>query len=62
MLGTNSRAYTLSTDKLPRGRGHGEPVRLMIDLANDQDIVTLFIHKAGTKRLVASTDGRGFIV
>ncbi len=62
VFGTNGRAYTLSTDKLPRGRGHGEPVRLMIDLANDQDIVTLFIHKAGTKRLVASTDGRGFIV
>ncbi len=62
VFGTNGRAYTLGADKLPRGRGHGEPVRLMIDLANDQDIVTLFIYRAGIKRLVASTDGRGFIV
>lgn len=43
-------------------RGHGRPIRLMIDLANDEDIVTIFPHRAGEKLLVASTEGRGFIV
>ena len=62
LLGTNGRFYTLSVDKLPGGRGHGEPIRLMIDLGNDQDIVSLFVHKPGRKLLVASSDGRGFVV
>ncbi len=62
LFGTNGRFYTIGCDKLPRGRGHGEPVRLMVDLGNDQDIVSLFVHKPGRKLLIASTDGRGFIV
>ncbi len=62
MFATNGRFYTLGCDKLPRGRGHGEPVRLMIDLGNDQDIVALFVHQAERRLLVASTDGRGFVV
>jgi len=62
LFATNGRFYTIGCDKLPRGRGHGEPVRLMIDLGNDQDIVALFVHKQGRKLLVASSDGRGFIV
>ncbi len=61
LFGTNGRAYTISCDKLPRGRGHGEPVRLMIDLGNDQDIVTLFRYQGDRKFLVASSDGRGFV-
>ncbi len=62
VFGTNGKFYTLGVDKLPGGRGHGEPVRLMIDLGNEQDIVQLLIHKPGQKLLVASADGRGFIV
>jgi topoisomerase-4 subunit A len=62
LFATNGRAYTLAGDKLPSGRGHGEPVRLMIDLGNDQDIVALFVHKPGRKMLVAAHDGRGFVV
>ncbi len=62
LFGTNGRFYTIGCDKIQRGRGHGEPVRLMIDLGNDQDIVSLFVHKPDRKLLVASTDGRGFIV
>ena len=62
LFGTNGRFYTIGCDKLPRGRGHGEPVRLMVDLGNDQDIVSLFVHKPDRKLLIASTDGRGFIV
>ncbi|PHQ71693.1 MAG: DNA topoisomerase IV subunit A [Sneathiella sp.] len=62
LFATNGRFYTIGADNLPRGRGHGEPVRLMIDLGNDRDIVALFVHKPGRKLLIASSDGRGFIV
>ncbi len=62
VFATNGRFYTLAGDKLPGGRGHGEPVRLMIDLPNDQDIVALFVHRPGEKLVVASSDGRGFLV
>ncbi len=62
LFATNGRFYTIGCDKLPRGRGAGEPVRLMIDLGNDQDIVALFVHKPDRKLLIASNDGRGFIV
>ena len=59
---TNGKFYTLSADKLPAGRGFGEPMRLMIDLQNDADIVTLIKHDPKRKLLVAADDGRGFIV
>ena len=62
VFATNGRFYTIGADRLPGGRGFGEPVRLMVDLPNDQDIVNVFVHQAGRKLLVASGDGRGFIV
>ncbi|MEX2009246.1 MAG: DNA topoisomerase IV subunit A [Dongiaceae bacterium] len=62
VFGTNGRFYTLGADKLAGGRGHGEPLRLMIDLGNDQDVVALFVHRPGRRLLVASADGRGFLV
>ncbi len=61
LLSTDGRVFTLTCDKLPGGRGHGEPVRLMIDLPNEHDIVDLFIHQPGRKRLIASDAGRGFV-
>jgi len=62
LLGTNGRFYTLGCDKLPSGRGHGEPLRLMVDLDNDHDVAALFLYRPGRKLLVASSDGRGFLV
>ena len=62
MLGTNGRFYTLEGSKLPSGRGHGEPVRLFIDLEQDGDIVTMFPYQGGRKFIVASHQGRGFVV
>ncbi len=58
---TSGRAFTLGADRLPGGRGHGEPVRLMADLDAADEIVALFVHRPGAKCLVASSDGRGFI-
>ncbi len=57
----NGRFYTLGADKLPGGRGFGEPVRLMVDLDNDTEIVALLPARAEGKMLLAASDGRGFI-
>ncbi|MRU14710.1 DNA topoisomerase IV subunit A [Roseovarius sp. A21] len=62
VFGSNGRFYTLSAANLPGGRGMGEPVRLMVDLPNEVEIVDLFIHKPGRKLLVASSAGDGFVV
>ena len=57
----DGRVYTLAGDRLPGGRGFGEPVRLSIDLAGEVDIVALMVVRADTRLLVASSDGRGFL-
>ncbi|HXG77887.1 MAG TPA: DNA topoisomerase IV subunit A [Methyloceanibacter sp.] len=62
LFATNGRFYSLSADKLPGGRGHGEPFRLMIDIEETADAVELFAHQPGRKLLVASASGHGFIV
>ena len=61
LFGSNGRFYTLGGDRLPGGRGHGEPVRLMVDLPKDDDVIALMVYQPGKKLLVASSDGRGFI-
>jgi topoisomerase IV subunit A len=62
LFATNGRFYSLGADKLPGGRGHGEPFRLMIDIEEAGDAVELLVHEPGRKLLVASTTGHGFIV
>ena len=62
VFGSNGRFYTLAASNLPGGRGMGEPLRLMVDLPNEAQIVDLFLHDAGRKLLVASSAGDGFIV
>ena len=62
IFATNGRFYSIGADRLPGGRGHGEPLRLMFDLPNDHDIVALFVHQPDRKLLLASSDGRGFVV
>jgi topoisomerase-4 subunit A len=62
LFATNGRFYSLGADKLPGGRGHGEPFRLMIDIEEAGDAVELFVHQPGRKLLVAGTSGHGFIV
>jgi topoisomerase IV subunit A len=61
LFGDNGRAYTLAGDRLPGGRGFGEPVRLQIDLEPEAEIVNLLVVRPGMKLLLASSDGRGFI-
>ena len=61
LFAENGRFYTLGADKLPRGRGFGEPVSLMIDLPADVDIVRL-LRANGKKILVAASTGHGLVV
>jgi len=59
---TNGRFYTLGCDKLPGGRGHGEPLRVMMDLTNEHEFIKYLINDPERKLLVAASDGRGFVV
>ncbi len=59
---TGGKVFTIGADRLPGGRGHGEPVRIMVDMDNDQAIVTAFAHDPERKLLVASHAGNGFVV
>ena len=61
-FGSNGRFFTILAANLPGGRGMGEPLRLMIDLPNEAEIIDLFIYDPKIKRLVASTAGDGFVV
>ncbi len=60
-LATDGRVYTLDGDKLPGGRGAGEPIRLLADIAADADIVEILVAPASGRMLMASDDGRGFL-
>ena len=62
LLATNGRFYSLDVAKLPGGRGHGEPIRMFIDMEQDAAIVTVFVNTGGRKFLIASHEGQGFIV
>ena len=59
---TGGRFYTLAADKLPGGRGHGEPVKLMVDMDAADDVVAVMVHDPARKLLVVATDVRGFVV
>ena len=62
LFATNGKAFTLKADAIPRGRGDGQPVRLMLDLTNEDAVVTMFVHREGLRYLVAASDGKGFLV
>jgi topoisomerase IV subunit A len=62
VFATNGRFYTLEAAKLPGGRGHGEPIRLFIELEQEADVLTVFPFRGGRKFLVASRGGYGFVV
>ncbi len=62
LFATNGRAYTLKAADMPRGRGDGQPVRLLAEFGNDADVVALFVHAETGRYLVASSTGRGFVV
>lgn len=62
VLTTGGKFYTIGANSLPGGRGHGEPIRIIVDMENDQDIVTAFVHNPERKLLLSSHVGNGFLV
>ncbi|WP_407152148.1 DNA topoisomerase IV subunit A [Bradyrhizobium sp. ORS 86] len=62
LFATNGKFYSLDVAKLPGGRGHGEPIRMFIDLEQDAAIIALFVNKGERKFLIASSEGQGFVV
>jgi topoisomerase IV subunit A len=62
LFATDGRAFTLKPADLPRGRGDGQPVRLLADMTNEDDVSALFVLREGARYLVASQSGRGFVV
>jgi len=62
VFATNGRCYTIDAAKLPGGRGHGEPIRLFIELEQEADAISVFRYEGGRKFIVGSKQGRGFIV
>ena len=61
LFASNGRAHTLRAGDLPRGRGDGQPIRVLAELGDD-DVAALFVWQDGTRYLVASSAGRGFVV
>ena len=62
VFATNGKFYTLGADKLPGGRGNGEPIRLLVDMENDHSPIGMFVHNPERELIVASSDGYGFRV
>ena len=62
IFGADGRFYTLACDRLPTGRGFGEPLRLIIDLPQPFEPLSIHVHRPGGRLLVASAGGRGFLV
>ncbi len=62
LFSSSGKFFTLDAAKLPGGRGHGEPVRLMAELDAAEELVALFVHRPQGRLLVASSEGDGFIV
>ena len=62
LMSSDGRSFTMAADKLPGGRGHGEPIRLTIDLEDSVDIIAMFRFEPERKRVMASSTGYGFVV
>lgn len=62
VMSTGGKFFTIGANTLPGGRGHGEPIRILVDMENDQDILTAFVHNPQQKLLLASHQGNGFII
>ncbi len=62
LFASNGKIFTLGGDKLPGGRGNGEPVRLLVDMDASDEVISLLPFMPGGRMMVASSIGKGFIV
>lgn len=62
ILDNKGKFFTIAANDIPSGRGFGQPLRLMIDLANNDEVVAMFVYEPKTNYLIASDKGYGFVV
>jgi topoisomerase-4 subunit A len=62
IFASDGRFFTIPVDRLPPGRGHGEPLRLMCDFEEKSHVLAVFAHKPGRKLVLASKAGYGFVL
>ena len=62
LMASNGRCYTLRAGELPRGRGDGQAIRVMLDMTNQDEVTHVFVWSDAHRYLVASSGGRGFVV
>ena len=62
LFASDGRAFTLRAGDLPRGRGDGQPIRVMVELSNEEDLVALFVLRDTERHLVAASNGKGLLI
>ena len=62
LFASDGRVFSLRAGDLPRGRGDGQPIRVMIDMDNQDEVIAFFVWRDGVRYLVAGSSGRGFVV
>ncbi|OLL55263.1 DNA topoisomerase IV subunit A [Bartonella henselae] len=62
MISTGGKFFAIAANSLPGGRGHGEPIRILVDMDDEHDLLTAFVHHTQEKLLLVSSHGNGFIV
>lgn len=62
ILDNKGKFFSIAANDIPNGRGFGQPVRLMIDLANNDDVAAMFVYEPDARYLLASDKAYGFIV
>ena len=62
IFSSNGKFYTIDASQLPSGRGYGDPLKLLIDLQDDDKIISLYSFSQAGELVIASKFGYGFIV
>lgn len=62
LFDTNGKFFNMNASEIPSGRGFGQPIRLMVDIANSDQVCTMFVYKPAKKYLIVSSDSKGFVV
>ncbi|MBP3346742.1 MAG: DNA topoisomerase IV subunit A [Alphaproteobacteria bacterium] len=62
LFDTSGKFFNISGSEIPSGRGFGQPLRLMVDLGNNDNICDMFVFEPKAQYLIASNTGKGFLV
>jgi len=62
VMDSSGKLFNIAANEIPNGRGFGQPLRLMADIANNDDVTAMFVFEPKASYLIASNSGHGFIV